>query len=44
MLHVGITSCTFPPWIEMCKKNDYETISLTVDNYYTYIFCVDNYS
>ena len=24
MLHIGITSCTFPPWTELFKKNDYE--------------------
>ena len=24
VLHVGITSCTFPPWTEMCTRNDYE--------------------
>lgn len=23
VLHIGITSCTFPPWKEMSKKNDY---------------------
>ena len=21
VLHIGITSCTFPPWTEMSKKN-----------------------
>ena len=24
VLHIGITSCTFTPWTEMSKKNDYE--------------------
>jgi len=24
VLYIGITSCTFPPWTEMSKKNDYE--------------------
>ena len=24
VLHIGITSCTFPPWTEMSKKNRYE--------------------
>ena len=25
VLHIGITSCTFPPWTEMSKKkNEYE--------------------
>ena len=24
VLQIGITSCTFPPWTEMSKKNDYE--------------------
>ena len=24
VLHIGITSCTFPPWAEMSKKNRYE--------------------
>ena len=24
VLYTGITSCTFPPWTEMSKKNDYE--------------------
>ena len=24
VLHIGITSCTFPPWTEMSKKNNYE--------------------
>ena len=24
VLYVGITSCTFPPWTEMSKKNEYE--------------------
>ena len=28
MLHIGITSCTFPPWAEMSKKNGYEIYSL----------------
>ena len=23
VVYIGITSCTFPPWIEMSKKNDY---------------------
>ena len=23
VLHIGITSCTFPPWTEMSKKNGY---------------------
>ena len=23
VLHIGITSCTFSPWTEMSKKNDY---------------------
>ena len=23
VLHIGITSCTFPPWTEMSKKNNY---------------------
>ena len=26
VLHIGITSCTFPPWAEMSKKNRYELI------------------
>ena len=25
VLHIGITSCTFPPWTEMSKKNGYVT-------------------
>ena len=24
VLHIGITSCTFPPWTEKSKKNGYE--------------------
>ena len=24
VLYIGITSCNFPPWTEMTKKNDYE--------------------
>ena len=24
VLHIGITSCTFPPQTEVCKKHDYE--------------------
>ena len=24
VLHIGITSCNFPPWTEMSKKNRYE--------------------
>ena len=28
VLHIGITSCTFPPWAEMSKKNRYEKIEL----------------
>ena len=24
VLHIGITSCTFPPWTEMSKKYEYE--------------------
>ena len=24
VLHIGITSCTFPPWAEMSKKNRYD--------------------
>ena len=24
VLHIGITSCTFPPWTEMSKKNRYD--------------------
>ena len=24
VLYIGITSCTFAPWTEMSKKNDYE--------------------
>ena len=24
VLYIGITPCTFSPWIEMSKKNDYE--------------------
>ena len=24
VLHIGITSCTFPPWTEMSQKNNYE--------------------
>ena len=24
VLHIGITSCTFLPWTEMSKKNEYE--------------------
>ena len=26
VLHIGISSCNFPPWTEMSKKNDYETM------------------
>ena len=26
VLHIGITSCTFPPWTEMSKKNRYDMI------------------
>ena len=25
VLHIGITSCTFPPWTEMPKKSGYIT-------------------
>ena len=28
VLHIGITSCTFPPWTEMSKKNNYEMKTL----------------
>ena len=28
VLHIGITSCTFPPWTEMSKKNDYNYDSI----------------
>ena len=28
VLHLGITSCTFPPWTEMSKKNDYDYDSI----------------
>ena len=28
VLHIGITSCTFPPWAEMSKKNRYELIQM----------------
>ena len=24
VLHIEISSCTFPPWTEMSKKNDYD--------------------
>ena len=24
VLYIGITSCTFPPWTELFKKNDYD--------------------
>jgi len=24
VLHIGLTSCTFPPWTEMPKKNYYD--------------------
>ena len=24
VLYIGITSCTFPPWTELSKKNDYD--------------------
>ena len=27
VLHIGITSCTFPPWTEMSKKNRYEVLT-----------------
>ena len=27
VLHIGITSCTFPPWTEMSKKNDHEKMT-----------------
>ena len=26
VLHIEITSCTFPPWTEMSKKNRYDMI------------------
>ena len=26
VLHIGLTSCTFPPWTEMSKKNSYDMI------------------
>ena len=26
VLNIGITLCTFPPWTEMSKKNDYEHV------------------
>ena len=29
VLHIGITSCTFPPWTDMSKKNDYEVSGTT---------------
>ena len=28
VLHIGITSCTFPPWTEMSKKNDFDYDSM----------------
>ena len=34
VLHIGITSCTFPPWTEVSKKNGYVCDSvqlITVD-------------
>ena len=31
VLHIGITSCTFPPWTEMSKKNNYETMKSSVE-------------
>ena len=33
VLHIGITSCTFPPWTEMSKKNSY-------DNYDNSTYCI----
>ena len=30
VLHIGITSCTFPPWTEMSKKNEYEVLIKTL--------------
>ena len=29
VLHIGITSCTFPPWTEMSQKNRYDMIMRT---------------
>ena len=26
VFHIGITSCTFPPWTDMSKKNRYDMI------------------
>ena len=34
VLHIGITSCTFPPWTEMSKKNRYE-----LGMYELFLFC-----
>ena len=28
VLHIGITSCTFPPWTEMSKKKDFNYDSI----------------
>ena len=30
VLHIGITSCTFPPWTEMSKKNRYDMMMIGV--------------
>ena len=30
MLYIGITSCTFPPWKETSKKNDYGYLPMEV--------------
>ena len=38
VLHVGITSCTFPPWTEMSKKNNYEMKNEKVQNYANVLF------
>ena len=41
VLHIGITSCTFPPWTEMSKRNRYDMIRLTdLTTYSTFIHSV----
>ena len=45
VLHIGITSCTFPPWTEMSKKNRYGMVvvaSHTECEITDYLVCTAN--
>ena len=46
MLHIRITSCTFPPWTEMSKKNDYENMKITMRGkmQWNVVYKVQNYT